>query len=84
MEDCDCCKQEGRDWKFLCGEDAKLKEVKLYGVKRAKGIIKVSLCRLCEIELFRIGEGRFLKKHGSFAVSIMPRARLMPKKEEES
>ena len=62
---CDCCKAEGRDSAFTCG-DSKLKSANLYKVYMGR-TASVKLCRLCDIELFRTGENRFLQNNIKFA-----------------
>jgi hypothetical protein len=62
---CDCCKAEGRNEKFSCG-DSPLRSASLYKVYMGR-TASVKLCRLCDIQLFRIGESRFLQSNIKFA-----------------
>ncbi len=62
---CDCCKAEGRDPRFLCG-DTPFRSAHLYKVYMGR-TASVKLCRLCDIELFKGGENRFLQKNIKFA-----------------
>jgi len=64
---CDVCASEGIDWKFVNGENKSgLHQVKLYRVYKDK-LAVVKLCRLHGIELFVLGENRFLSNHISLA-----------------
>ncbi len=62
---CDCCKAEGRDPQFLCG-DTPMRSANLYKVYMGR-TASVKLCRLCDIELFKTGENRFLQNNIKFA-----------------
>ncbi|MAF77370.1 MAG: hypothetical protein CME63_09595 [Halobacteriovoraceae bacterium] len=62
---CDCCKAEGRNSQFICG-DGPLKMAHLYKVYMGR-TASVKLCRLCDIELFKTGESRFLQRNIKFA-----------------
>lgn len=64
---CDVCASEGIDWKFVNGEHkTTLHQVKLYRVYKDK-LAVVKLCHLHGIELFVLGETRFLSNHISLA-----------------
>lgn len=59
---CQVCELEGRDWKFDNGENSELTKVRLYRVYKGK-IAVIELCHLHAIELFLLGEQRFLLNH---------------------
>ena len=64
---CDVCASESIDWKFVNGENrTTLHQAKLYRVYKDK-VALVKLCHLHGIELFVLGETRFLCNHISFA-----------------
>ena len=65
---CDCCKSEGRDHKFLTGT-GKVLQVRLFKVYMGK-VAMIKLCKLCDIELFHIGESRFLRNHIQFTKEL--------------
>jgi len=56
------CKAEGRDWIFSNGTASQLSVAKLYRVYVGR-TAKIKLCRLHDIQLFVIGEQRFLQEH---------------------
>lgn len=63
---CDVCSSEGIDWKFVNGTKDGLHQVKLYRVYKDK----MAVCKLCHlhgIELFVLGEKRFIENHLNFA-----------------
>jgi hypothetical protein len=59
---CQVCKVEGVDWKFRNGPERPLQRCVFYRVYQAETKM-VHLCLLCSVELFHIGESRFLSKH---------------------
>lgn len=59
---CDVCKIRGLDYKFLNGKKDWLKQNFLYKVLVGK-TAKVKLCHLHDIELFHMGEKRFVMQH---------------------
>ena len=64
---CDVCTSENIDSKFVNGESkSTLHQVKLYRVYKDK-VALVKLCHLHGIELFVLGETRFLKNHLNIA-----------------
>ncbi len=63
---CDVCKTEGLNPADRNGEKAHRMSVKLYRVYQSK-VASVNLCYLHTIELFKIGERRFLGVHLSLA-----------------
>lgn len=56
---CDFCRAQKRDWRFINGKNAKLYKTKLFRVFKT-GSVPVTLCYLCLIDLFCLGEKRFL------------------------
>lgn len=65
---CDVCREEGFDWKFHNGEKP-LNNCRFYRVYRGQ-TAQVMLCHLHSIELFCIGESRFLERHPKLALSF--------------
>lgn len=65
---CDCCKAEGRNSEYMNG-NTKLCRAKLFKVYMGR-TATVKLCRLCDIELFRVGESRFLQNHIGFTKEL--------------
>lgn len=65
---CDCCKAEGRNVQQRCG-DAKISHARLYKVYVGR-VASVKLCRLCDIQLFKSGESRFLEANINFAQGL--------------
>ncbi len=64
---CDVCVSEKIDWKFVNGSNkSELHPVKLYRVYKDK-VAVLKLCHLHGIELFVLGETRFLQIHLSLA-----------------
>lgn len=59
---CDVCNLEGSDWKFTNGQHSNLVRSRLYTIYEGK-VAHLQLCLLHDIELFMIGEIRFLKEH---------------------
>ena len=57
---CDVCEAKGLDWKFTNGDKDKLERAKLFHVYRHK-VSVVKLCHIHAIELFQLGEKRFLE-----------------------
>lgn len=58
---CDVCRAEGQNYVFK-NKDTNLYKNRLYQVYR-DGVAKITLCRIHDIELFRIGENRFLQNN---------------------
>lgn len=58
---CDFCKAEKRDWRFSNGKDARLYKTKLYRIFKDSSV-PVTLCYLCLIDLFCLGEKRFVTR----------------------
>lgn len=65
---CDVCKEEKIDFKFRNG-NRPLHNCRLYRVYKSQ-VATVKLCHLHAIELFCIGENRFLENHPKLAVSL--------------
>ena len=65
---CDCCKAEGRNVQLRCG-DTPMKAARLYKVYVGR-VASVKLCRLCDIQLFKSGESRFLEANIHFAQNL--------------
>lgn len=63
---CDVCSAEGKDWKFMNGEHSNLVRSRLYNIYEGK-VAHLSLCLIHDIELFMMGEHRFLEEHLSLA-----------------
>ena len=64
---CDVCTSEKIDTKFVNGEShSTVHTVKLYRIYKDK-VALVKLCHLHGIELFVLGETRFLRNHLSLA-----------------
>jgi hypothetical protein len=59
---CDVCKIQGLDYKFLNGEKDSLHNNFLYKVLIGK-TAKIKLCHIHDIELFHLGEKRFVLQH---------------------
>lgn len=66
---CDVCKAEGIDWNFSNGKKTKLNKAKLYRVYVGR-TATVQLCHLHDIQLFVLGEQRFLKEHIALASNM--------------
>ena len=63
---CDVCKAEGRDFRLSCGLHAVTREAKIYRAFVGK-VITVKVCRICDIQLFKLGEMRFLQNNVQFS-----------------
>lgn len=70
---CDVCEIEGIDWEFRNG-GRPLVRTRFYRVY-VGDVTDVDLCFLHSIELFRVGESRFLASHVEFAISLHTRRR---------
>lgn len=75
---CEVCKSEGVDFKFKNGSKATLYKNALYKVFK-DSVAEIKLCHVHSIELFMLGESRFIREHLIFARDI---ARRSTKKEE--
>ncbi len=65
---CDVCREEEIDWKFKNGTKPS-SSCRLYRIYRGQST-QVMLCHLHSIELFCIGETRFLKFHPRLAMKL--------------
>jgi len=72
---CEVCKAEGSDYLFKNGPKKVLTTNNLYKVFK-NSIASIKLCHIHSIELFRIGESRFLKEHLGFARTLAHRTKL--------
>lgn len=66
---CDVCSLEGKDWKFMNGKHSNLVRSRLYNIYEGK-IAHLQLCLIHDIELFMLGESRFLKQHLGLAQQL--------------
>lgn len=71
---CEVCKTEGKDYLFVNGPKKYLYTNTLYKVFK-QSVASVKLCYVHNIELFMIGESRFLKEHLPFARKLATRSR---------
>lgn len=66
---CEVCKAEGIDYLFRNGPKTALVRDNLYKVFK-KAVAPVKLCHIHSIELFHMGERRFLREHLNFARAL--------------
>ena len=71
---CEICKSEGQDTKFLNGTKSQIITQQLYKVFKSH-VAPVKLCYIHSIELFMLGEKRFLKHHLTFARNLATRSK---------
>ena len=71
---CEICKSEGKDYRFVNGAKDYLTTQQLYKVYK-NSVAPVRLCYIHSIELFMIGETRFLREHLSFARALATRSK---------
>lgn len=71
---CEICQSEGRDPKFVNGTKDIVTTAQLYKVYK-NSVAPVRLCYIHSIELFMIGEKRFLKEHLMFARALVSRSK---------
>lgn len=71
---CEICQSEGKNYRFVNGSKDFLTTQQLYKVFKNTAA-PVRLCYIHGIELFMIGEIRFLRQHLSFARSIATRSK---------
>ncbi|MBC7714398.1 MAG: hypothetical protein H7177_13720 [Rhizobacter sp.] len=71
---CDICQSEGKDPAFVNGPKDVISTQQLYKVYK-NSVAPVRLCYIHSIELFMIGEKRFLKEHLSFARVLITRTK---------
>jgi hypothetical protein len=65
---CDVCQQEGRDSRFHNGKRP-MQSCRLYRVYKSQ-VANIRLCHIHAIELFCIGESRFLESHPKLAIRL--------------
>ncbi len=65
---CDVCQEEGRDPRFHNGKRP-MQFCRLYRVYKSQ-VANINLCHLHAIELFCIGETRFLESHPRLALRL--------------
>jgi hypothetical protein len=66
---CDVCESEGIDWRFKVGKNATLARGRLYNVYEGRAAY-LSLCLIHDIELFMLGEKKFINVHPKLAVKL--------------
>ena len=66
---CDVCKAEGLDWTFHNGEKTALQTGRLYRVYVGQ-VAKVRLCQIHAVQLFNLGEMRFLRENLALAREV--------------
>ena len=74
---CEVCRAEGDDYLFKNGPKKVLTMNNLYKVFK-NSIAPIKLCHVHSIELFHIGEKRFLREHLSFARGLASRSKTAP------
>ncbi len=71
---CEICTSEGIDPAFVNGPKDHMSTAQLYKVYK-NSVAPVRLCYIHSIELFMLGEKRFLKEHLSFARALITRSK---------
>ncbi|MDD4975132.1 MAG: hypothetical protein PHY93_12315 [Bacteriovorax sp.] len=71
---CEVCSSEGVDYLFKNGPKKILISSNLYKVFK-NAVAPIKLCHVHSIELFHIGERRFLREHLVFARSLATRSK---------
>lgn len=71
---CEICESEGKDAKFVNGPKDHITTAQLFKVYK-NTVAPVRLCYIHSIELFMIGEKRFLKEHLQFARALVSRSK---------
>lgn len=66
---CDVCTAEDIDWRFKVGKTSNLARGKLYNVYEGRSAY-LSLCLIHDIELFMLGEKKFLAAHPKLALKL--------------
>lgn len=61
-DECDVCAVRGLDSRFLNGNKTSLRKNHLYKVLVGK-VATIKLCHIHDIELFHLGEKRFVMEH---------------------
>ena len=70
---CEVCHAEGKDYRYLNGTKTQITIDHLYKVFR-DSVAPIKLCHIHSIELFMLGERRFLKEHLQFAYQLANKA----------
>lgn len=71
---CEVCSAEGKDYRYLNGPKNQITTEQLYKVFR-DSVAPVKLCYIHSIELFMLGERRFLHEHLPFAHKLASKVR---------
>ncbi len=71
---CEVCRAEGDDYLFKNGPKKVLTTNNLYKVFK-NSVAPIKLCHVHSIELFHLGESRFLKEHLEFARGLARRTK---------
>lgn len=71
---CEVCRAEGEDYLFKNGPKKVLTTSNLYKVFKST-VAPIKLCHVHSIELFHLGERRFLQEHISFARGLASRTK---------
>lgn len=71
---CEICKSEGQDYRFKNGSKLLVTTQQLYKVYK-NAVAPVRLCYVHGIELFMLGETRFLQEHMPFARNLATRSK---------
>ena len=71
---CEICQSEGKNTRFLNGPKEGVQTQSLYKVNK-NSVAPVRLCYIHSIELFMMGETRFLREHLSFARALATRSK---------
>ena len=73
---CHVCESEGLDWKYMNGADedsstvrSSLQRARLYRVYQDR-VAQIKLCHIHSIELFLLGERRFLEHHPALCYEL--------------
>lgn len=78
---CEVCRAEGVDYLFKNGPKKFLTNNNLYKVFK-NAVAPIKLCYVHTIELFHLGERRFLREHLIFARSLASRSRAQSSAED--
>ena len=71
---CEVCRSEGEDYLFKNGPKKSLSNSNLYKVFK-NTVAPIKLCHVHSIELFSVGEKRFLKEHLDLARNLAKRSK---------
>jgi hypothetical protein len=78
---CEVCRSEGVDYLFKNGPKKILTSNNLYKVFK-NAVAPIKLCHVHTIELFHIGERRFLREHLDFARGLATRSKTQSSAED--